>query len=115
MIPPELFSQLIEVCYRGDLAEYFGNPYNVAGTQFEGGFWQGELKREAKMECVGGSDDHVCQSSLTLDFASEDNIYAYPGITGVLAEENTLESISSADAKIKKITVVKKCRDYVIV
>jgi hypothetical protein len=158
IMPPELFTPHIEVCSRGDSAEYFGNPYNTARTQFEGGFWQDALKRGAKMGAIGGSDDHNCQNGLQRPPDYEGDLAVYPGITGVLAEENTLESIFSAikakrtfaftggrvnidfringhfmgeefdcdekrgiyfnisaDAKIKKITVVKNCRDYVIV
>ena len=156
IMPPELFTPMIEICSRGDAAEYFGTPYNIEEFQFEGGFWQDALKRGAKMGCIGGSDDHNCYNGLNLEPRYEGDIGIYPGITGVLAEENTLESIFSAikakrtfafmggrmeidfringhymgeeftcdnersiyikvkaDAPVKKITVVKNCRDYV--
>jgi len=156
IMPEEMFSNMIEIYSRGDSAEYFGNPYNIADSQFEGGFWQDALKRGAKMGCIGGSDDHDRYHGLNAKSRFEGDLEVYPGITGVLAEENTLESIFSAikarrtfafmggrvemdfrinnhymgeefvcdgersiylkvlaDAPIKKITVVKNCRDYV--
>ena len=156
-MPPELFTPMIEICSRGDCAEYFGNPYNVEDSQVEGGFWQDALKRGAKMGCIGGSDDHACKNGITLEPEYEGDLRIYPGITGVLAEENTLESIFAAlkarrcfgftggrmeidfringhymgeefvcdgerkvfyrikaDAPVKRVTVVKNCRDYIL-
>ena len=156
-MPPELFTPMIEICSRGDCAEYFGNPYNGEDSQVEGGFWQDALKRGARMGCIGGSDDHACKNGITLEPEYEGDLRIYPGITGVLAEENTLESIFAAlkarrcfaftggrmeidfringhfmgeefacreerkvfysvktDTPIKRVTVVKNCRDYIL-
>lgn len=96
VIPPELFTPMIEVFSRGDCAEYFGNPYNVEQLQFEGGYWQDALMRGAKMGCIGGSDDHACKNGLTIEPEFEGDLRVYPGITGVLAEENSLNSIFDA-------------------
>ena len=154
-ISPELFTPMIEIYSRGDCAEYMKNPYNESAFQCEGGFWQDALKRGAKMGCIAGSDDHFAENGLISDRYS--GVRRYPGITAVLAFENTLESIFEAlkarrcyafmggrmwidfringhyigeefsekkersiyinvkaDEKIKRITVVKNCRDYII-
>ena len=156
-IPPELYPPMIEIYSRGDSAEYFGNPYNIMDIQCEGGYWQDALKRGGKMGCIAGSDDHGCKNGLIdSETYGDDNIQKYPGITGVLAESNTLPDIFNAikmrrtfafmggrmeidfringhymgeefaeerergiylkvtaDADIKRITIVKNCRDYI--
>lgn len=93
LLPP-----LIELYSRGDCVEYFGNPYNIMekddGSQCEGGYWQDALKRGAKMGCYAGSDDHCKKNGLILE--DIDNINKFPGITGVLAKENTLDAIFEA-------------------
>ena len=157
VIDPELYPPLLEVFSRGDCAEYFGNPYNISHTQCEGGYWQDALRRGARMGCIGASDDHAGYNGITAPEIYGDTLKQYPGITGVLAEENTLEAIFAAlkarrcygftggrvwidfricghymgeefadnsdrdiywrveaDAPVKKVTVVKNCRDYVI-
>ncbi len=93
-MPDGLFTPLIEVYARGDGAEYFGNPYNVEVTQCEGGFWQDALRRGARMGCIAASDDHALKNGI--DLCEFDDIRRFPGITGVLAKENTLEAIFSA-------------------
>ena len=159
-IPPELFTPLLEICSRGDSAEYFGNPQNERDAQCEGGFWQDALKRGAKMGCIAASDDHQLHNGITCEGGPRkkySGLEIYPGITGVWAEENTHEAIFDAlkkrrcygftggrvyldfrtnchymgeefahrgvreiyysikaDAKIKRVTVVKNCRDYML-
>jgi len=93
-LPPELFPPLMEIYARGDGAEYFGNPYNVETTQCEGGYYQDALRRGAKMGCIAASDDHALKNGLDLE--QYNDIRRYPGITGVLATENTVESIFEA-------------------
>ena len=155
-IPPALYPPMLEIYSRGDSAEYFDNPYNIMDIQCEGGYWQDALKRGAKMGCIAASDDHSCKNGLIDSESYGDDIRKYPGITGVLAESNTLPDIFnalkarrtfafmggrmeidfringhymgeefeeeeergiylkvSADAEIKRITIVKNCRDYV--
>ncbi|MBO5060993.1 MAG: DUF3604 domain-containing protein [Clostridia bacterium] len=155
-IEPELFTGMIEIYSRGDSAEYFGNPQNTSSLQCEGGFWQDALKRGAKMGCIAASDDHDRENGLVSDRFT--GIARYPGITGVLAEENTLSSIFSAlkarrcygftggrmwidfringhymgeefadsgersiyfnvkaDSELERVTLVKNCRDYMII
>lgn len=94
MIDLELLTPLIEIYSRGDSAEYFGTPYNISEQQWEGGFWQVALNRGAKMGCIAGSDDHFCGNGLILDNVND--ISRFPGITGVLAEENTVPAIFDA-------------------
>ena len=121
-----------------------------------GGCWQDALNRGARMGCIGASDDHRLKNGVVSDeFAGP---CAWPGITGVLAEENTQASIFRAlkarrcygfmggrmwidfrvnghymgeefatdedrriyfnvraDAPIRKIMIVKNCRDYLFV
>lgn len=94
-IPQELFTPLIEIYSRGDSAEYFGNPCNIEVFNCEGGYWQDALKRGAKMGCIGASDNH----GRSLDNAwekAQTGINRFGGRTGVLAKENTLESIFEA-------------------
>ncbi len=93
-MPDGLFTPLIEVYARGDGAEYFGNPYNAEETQCEGGFWQDALRRGARMGCIAASDDHALKNGI--DLCEFDDIRRFPGITGVLAKENTLDEIFSA-------------------
>lgn len=90
----ECFTSLIEIYSRGDSAEYFGNPYNECYPQVEGGFWQDALKRGAKMGVIAASDDHSCKNGLIRK--EFQGLKSYPGITGVLAKENTLEAIFEA-------------------
>ena len=95
-IPEELFTPLIQLYSRGNSAEYLGNPQFdwFDSMQCEGGFWHDALKRGAKMGCIGASDDH----SLTNGMVDEriPGLGRYPGITGVLAKENTTEAIFEA-------------------
>lgn len=95
-MPPELFTSLIQLYSRGNSAEYFGNSefdYRD-GYMCEGGFWHDALKRGAKMGCIAASDDHRLTNGMV-----DENIKTlgkYPGITGVLATENTPEAIFDA-------------------
>ena len=95
-MPEELFSPLIQLYSRGNSAEYFGNPQFDWFDTFmcEGGFWHDALRRGAKMGCIGASDDH----GLTNGMINENipGLGKYPGITGVLAKENTTEAIFEA-------------------
>ncbi|MBQ9082603.1 MAG: hypothetical protein IJY28_03780 [Clostridia bacterium] len=153
---PTLFTPLIEIYSCGDSAEYFGNPQNVRKFGMcRGGCWQDALRRGAKMGCIAASDDHCKQNGIITD---AEGINKFPGITGVLCEENTTEAIFralkarrcygfmggrvwmdfringhymgeefasdgdrhiyfkvSADAPLKKITLVKNCEDYLYV
>lgn len=93
-IPKKLLTPLVEIYSRGDSAEYFGNPYNDRYPQTEGGFWQDALQRGAKMGVIAGSDDHSGKNGLLRDEYS--GLMKYPGITGVLAKENTAEAIFDA-------------------
>lgn len=154
-IDKSLFTPLIEIYSRGDCAEYFGTPYNTEAAQCEGGYLQDALKNGARMGCIAGSDDHDMSNGLYND--RYEGIAKHPGITGVLAKENTLEAIFDAlksrrcygftggrlyidfringhymgeeisdtdegtrsiyfnikdEARIKCVTLVKNCRDY---
>ena len=95
-MPEELFSPLIQLYSRGNSAEYLGNPQFdwFDSMQCEGGFWHDALKRGARMGCIGASDDH----GLTNGMVDEriPGLGKYPGITGVLAKENTTEAIFEA-------------------
>lgn len=93
-IDVELFTTLIEIYSRGDSAEYFGTPYNECDAQCAGCFWQDALARGAKMGCIGGSDDHICQNGLYSE--KYEGLERFPGITGVWAKENTVEGIFEA-------------------
>ena len=95
-IPPECMTPLIEIYSRGDSAEYFGNPYNECYPQVEGGFWHDALLRGAKMGVIAGSDDHSGRNGLFRDEYS--GLKKFPGITGVLAKENTPEAIFVKDS-----------------
>ena len=93
-IDPKLFTLLIEIYSRGDSAEYFDNPQNIEKVGMcRGGCWQDALKRGAKMGCIAASDDHQMTNGLITDAA---DINRFPGITGVLCEENTTDSIFRA-------------------
>ena len=92
---PALFTPLIEIYSRADRAEYFDNPLNLdKGGMCRGGCWQDALRRGAKMGCIAASDDHRLRNGLVSD--EYEGPCAYPGITGVLCEENTTESIFRA-------------------
>ncbi len=93
-MPTELFTPLIELYSQADSAEYFGNPCNDEEFNCEGGFWQDALKRGARMGCIGASDDH-CRDDADY-YKKQSGLWRFGGRTGVLAEENTLDSIFSA-------------------
>ena len=145
---------IIQVYSRGSCAEFMGDPL-ATYIDCEGGHWQDALRRGAKMGCIACSDDHAGTGGITL----ENGTYPtkFPGITGVWAEENTVEGIFGAlkakrcwgfmggritvdfridghymgeeitrtgdpavyykidaDAPIESVTIVKNCRDYII-
>ncbi len=95
-IPDELMTPFIEVYSRWGADEYFDNPYPVRiGTR--GGYWHDALRKGAKMGCISGSDDHQGYPGLIMEKANHVNLkYRYPGLTGILAKENTLQSIYEA-------------------
>ena len=92
---PALFTPLIEIYSRGDCAEWFGHPYNLdGGGMVKGGCWQDALRRGARMGCIAASDDHGLKNGLVS--GPPEDPCSWPGITGVLCEENTTESIFDA-------------------
>lgn len=95
-IDSDLMTPLIEVYSRWGTDEYFGNP-NPVRIACRGGYWHDALKKGAKMGCICGSDDHESMPGMVMDEARHINLkYVYPGLTAVLAKENTLESIFEA-------------------
>lgn len=93
---PALYTPLIEVYSRWGTDEYYDNP-NPVRYGVKGGYWQDALKRGGKMGCIGGSDDHYGMPGMIMAEAPHINLkYRFPGLTGVLAKENTLESIFEA-------------------
>lgn len=113
-IDENLFTPLIEIYSRGDSAEYFGNPYNNRGQQCEGGYYQDALKRGAKMGVIAASDDHLCKNGLIdKDYESRGKDLTFPGITGVLAKENTLEAIFDALKKRRCYGFMGEGRVYI--
>ncbi len=95
-IDPALYTPLIEVYSRWGTDEYYDNP-NPVRYGVKGGYWQDALKRGGKMGCIGGSDDHYGMPGMIMAEAPHINLkYRFPGLTGVLAKENTLESIFEA-------------------
>ena len=94
-IDPALFTLLIEIYSRDDCTEYFDHPLNHdSGGMVRGCCWQDALRRGAKMGCIAASDDHnLCNG---LPFPGGGDPCQYPGITGVLCEENTTEAIFDA-------------------
>lgn len=95
-IPDELMTPLIEVYSRWGTDEYFDNP-NPVRIGCQGGYWQDALKKGIKMGCICGSDDHQGFPGLIMEKASHVNLkYKYPGLTAVLAKENTLKSLFEA-------------------
>ncbi len=88
-----LMPPLLELYSCGDSAEYYGNPLNQE-TCVRGGFWQDALSRGARVGCIGGGDSHNGTGGTVL----ENHPYPenYQGLSGVWAEENTLESIFAA-------------------
>lgn len=95
-IDPSLYTPLIEVYSRWGTDEYFDNP-NPVRYGARGGYWQDALKRGGKMGCIAGSDDHYGMPGMMMAEAPNINLkYTYPGITAVLAKENSLEAIFEA-------------------
>lgn len=94
-IDSSLFTPLIEIYSRDDCAEYFDHPYNHdGGGMVKGCCWQDALRRGARMGCIAASDDHNLMNGLP--FPDGGDPCRYPGITGVLCEENTPEAIFDA-------------------
>lgn len=151
----EDMTPLIQVYSRGTHQERY-EPEFLRNSACEGGYWQDALKRGARMGAMASSDDHDGNNGLILD--DRDFLERYPGLTAVLAKENTLPAIFEAlkarrcyalmggkikmdfringhymgeefstnedktiyykieaDGIIDTVTVVKNCRDYVII
>ncbi len=92
-IPLELMTPLMEVISRGDAAEYMGNPAFDEAYCCEGGFLQDALRRGAEMGVIGGSDDHSGKGGTITE---KEYPFNYPGLTGLWAKNNTLESVFEA-------------------
>lgn len=154
-LEPEDMTPLIQVYSRGTHQERF-DPEFMRNSDCEGGYWQDALKRGARMGVMASSDDHGGNCGVVLE---ESNfLEKYPGLTAVLAKENTLAAIFEAlkarrcyalmggriymdfringhymgeefftsddksiyykieaDGIIDYVTVVKNCRDYIII
>jgi len=102
-IPPELMPPLLEIISRGDCAEYFDHPlFRRMDTWCQGGSWQDALRRGGRTGVLAGSDDHLGHNGMTVEVPDPrcpqhyEGVAKYPGITGVWARENTLESIFAA-------------------
>lgn len=150
----EDMTPLIQVYSRGTHQERY-EPEFLRNSACEGGYWQDALKRGARMGVMASSDDHDRNNGLILE--ERNFLEKYPGLTAVLAKENTLPAIFEAlkarrcyalmggkikmdfringhymgeefstnedktiyykveaDETIDTVTVVKNCRDYVI-
>lgn len=151
----EDMTPLIQVYSRGTHQERF-DPVFLRNSACEGGYWQDALRRGARMGAMASSDDHDGHNGTTLE--NRCFLEKYPGLTAVLAKENTLPAIFEAlkarrcyalmggriymdfringhymgeeftsnedrsiyyrieaDGPIDYVTIVKNCRDYVIV
>ena len=88
----EDMTPLMQVYSRYNYSERF-DP-ELSTVDIEGGHWLDALNRGAKMGCISGSDDHNGNNGLILP----DKGYprSFPGITAVLAKENTLPAIFEA-------------------
>ncbi len=93
-IDSSLLPPLFEMCSRGDSSEYFDNPWNDRDMLCDGGFFQDALKNGARMGVIAASDDHGCKNGLIRE--ELEGFAKYPGMTAVLAKENTLEGIFEA-------------------
>lgn len=89
----ELLPHGFEIISRGDCAEYFDHPLNVFNS-IVGGSYQDALKAGAHIAAIAGSDGHNLEGAL--DIEKMGFPCRYPGMTGVWAKENTLESIFDA-------------------
>lgn len=95
-IPLDCMTPLIEIYSRWGTDEYFGNP-NPVRVACRGGYFQDALSRGARMGCICGSDDHQSMPGMIMHEATHLNLkYKYPGLTAVLAKENTVEGIFDA-------------------
>ncbi len=151
----EDMTPLIQVYSRGTHQERY-EPEFLRNSACEGGYWQDALRRGARMGAMASSDDHDGNNGLILE--ERNFLEKYPGLTAVLAKENTLPAIFEAlkarrcyalmggkikmdfringhymgeefstnedktiyykieaDGIIDTVTVVKNCRDYVII
>ena len=89
----EDMTPLIQVHSRYNCCERY-DPVFLCNSDFEGGHWQDALNKGAKMGCIACSDDHnLCNG---LEMPAKAFPWKYPGITGVLAKENTLPAIFEA-------------------
>ena len=84
---------LTQIFSRGSYCEKYDERF-LSDSAYAGGFWQDALKKGAKMGCICASDDHLCRNGIIDE--SKEFPFNLPGITGVLAKENTVEGIFEA-------------------
>ena len=89
----ELLPHGFEIISRGDCAEYFDHPLNVCSSVL-GGSYQDALEAGAHIAVIAGADSH--DGTGALDCEDMGFPCRYPGMTGLWAKENTLESIFEA-------------------
>jgi hypothetical protein len=86
---------LVEVCSKWGVSEYFGNPSPVV-TQQEGRFVQDALAAGMKLGFTGGSDSHTARPGGGVEEPWNFLTYRQSGLTAVFAEELNRGSIYEA-------------------
>ncbi len=91
----DLTPDLVEICSKWGVSEFFGNPLPVV-TQQEGRFVQDALAAGMKIGFTGGSDSHTARPGGGVEEPWNFLTYRQSGLTAVLAKELTREGIYQA-------------------
>jgi len=86
---------LVEICSKWGVSEYFGNPSPVV-TQQEGRFVQDALAAGMKLGFTGGSDSHTARPGGGVEEPWNFLTYRQGGLTAVFAEEPNRGAIYEA-------------------
>ena len=92
---PRLMPKTFEIYSRSGAYEYYDNPFPSADS-VNGCAYIDALENGAHLACIACSDDHMGFCGRDLPAPAKANSYAFTGLTGIYARENTREALFDA-------------------